>query len=683
MYLDERSNLILKEVVSNPNISNTELENRLTLSRRQISYSFMKINQWLEEKNYPAIKRTNSGKFIVSPLLIGLFSEKDKKDSSGAQYIPSEKERAQFIILMLLGSQEELSLLHFSSALYVSKNTALRDIKAAQKLVNAYQLEIIYSRMHGYGIVGNELDKRKLLMDLLRSIFKVYKGETYIQQLAQISFEEIDKIRLQIEEVETRLHLKFIDERIKLLPYIIAILLKRIKKGNVIKDSYYIEYESLSDTKEFEAAEILIQDEKSIPKQERLFITLQLLTSNVFSSQFLTNQELPYLKKSVQDSLELFEKKAAISFKDKEALLDRLVLHMKPAYYRIKYQLTTDYSMLERVSDEFNAIHYIVKDSIKPLQEYIGCDIPESEIMFITILIGGHLINSGETIPVKKKAAVVCPNGVSISQLMEHTLRDLFPEFYFYRAFSTREFEQLDLEYDLVFSPVPLQTDKNLFIVQQFISDFEKIQLRQRVMQGVFGLNTSVVNIDQIISIVEKYAKIQDRSSLEKGLQNYFSMQVSNEVKQKTEYGLSDLITPETMVVKDSVKDWQEAIAVAAQPLLDKGCITEAYVDTMQQQYPALSPHILLRMNIAIPHARPQDGVNSLGMSLLKVEDGIALDNGEKVHIVVVIAAIDKNQHLNALLQLMKLAEMNDVIKDLNELDSKADIYSILQAHSI
>lgn len=685
VYLDERSNLILKSVINNPDISNAQLEKKYNLSRRQISYSFTKINDWLEENNYPAIKRTNGGRFIVSSILIDLFTDKEKAaDTSSARYIPSEKERAQLILLLLLSSKEELSLVHFSSDLEVSKNTVLRDIKFAQKLVNDYELEIVYSRMRGYDIVGNEWDKRKLLIDVLRNIFKMYKGEVYIRQLAQLSAEEIETRKLQMEEVETRLNLKFIDERIKLLPYVIAVLLNRIKRGQVITDSYYIDYDALSDTKEYEAAEILIEDVDAVPKQERLFITLQLLTSNVLSSQFLTDRELPQLKQSLKNSLELFEKKAAIFFKDKDALLDRLVLHMKPAYYRIKYHLTTDYSMLERVSDEFKAMHYIVKDSIKPFEEYIGCKIPESEIMFITIFIGGHLINSGETIPVKKRAVVVCPNGVSISKLMEHTLRDLFPEFYFYQAFSIREFEKFEQEYDIVFSPVPLQTNKTkyLFIVDQFISDFEKMQLRQRVMQAVFGLKTSVVNIDQIIGVIEKYAKIEKKQLLEKALQDYFSLQVSNEMNQKIEYRLADLITPETIVVKDSVESWQEAIELAAKPLLDKGIIEHRYMEKMLDQYPALSPHILLRMNIAIPHARPDDGVNAVGMSLLKVKNGIAFDDQHKVHLVVVIAAVDKNQHLNALIQLTKLANMNDEINKLIKLEDREEIFQMIQAHS-
>ena len=56
MYLDERSNILLKEVLSNPDTSNIKLEKKFHLSRRQVSYSFQKINDWLESNNYPAIK---------------------------------------------------------------------------------------------------------------------------------------------------------------------------------------------------------------------------------------------------------------------------------------------------------------------------------------------------------------------------------------------------------------------------------------------------------------------------------------------------------------------------------------------------------------------------------------------------------------------------------------------------
>lgn len=679
MYLDERSNQLLNEVLANPEISNTILEDKYQLSRRQVSYSFKKINDWLDGKNYPTIKRTNSGKFIINPKLIDLLAK--KSESTNSKYIPSEKERAQLILLMILSS-EDLSLVHFTAALEISKNTVLRDLKYAQTIINSYQLEIVYSRVRGYELSGSEWDKRKLLVDLLPSIFSIYNGEGFVQELIQISNEEINEIKKQVDEVEARLGQKFTDEKIKILPYSIAILLKRIKRGKLITDAYHIDYNELSDTKEYEAAELLIQNIKEIPESERLYITLQLLISNVLSSQLLTDEVLPQLRKALDDCLYLFEKKACITLKDKEVLLQRLMQHMKPAYYRMKYQLTTNYSVIEKISDQFEAAHFIVKDSIKPLEEFIESELPETEIMFITIYIGGHLINIGETIHIKKKAVVVCPNGISISKLMENTLRELFPEFYFYDALSVREFEQMEMESDLVFSPVPLQTDKNLFIVERFISDFEKVQLRQRVMNKIFGLNTSIINVDQIMNIIEKFVKIDDKQPLANALQEYFAIKETNQIQQKQGYTLCDLITPDTIILRDEVESWAEAISIASEPLLKKGMITEAYVEAMQRQYQTMSPYIVLRQNIAIPHAKPDEGVNAIGMSLLKLKKGLHFEGNVNVHIVVVIAAVDKNQHFNALKQLLKLSGEKGEINSLIAMDHESEIYQIIKTYS-
>ncbi|MBQ6448723.1 MAG: transcription antiterminator [Bacillus sp. (in: Bacteria)] len=263
MYLDERSNILLKEVLSNPDTSNIKLEKKFHLSRRQVSYSFQKINDWLESNNYPAIKRTNGGKFIISPVIMELFAEKTDEQAD-KHYIPSETERAQFILLYIISSDDELSLLHFTSALGVSKNTILRDMKTVQQMIEPYELEVSYSRMKGYELKGKEWNVRKLLVEVLENILSIYNGEIYIQKFINVPKDNLITIKERLAEVECSLNLQFIDERINLLPYILAVILKRIQKGKVIQDFYHIDYRSLSDTKEFIAAEILIKDIKPL-----------------------------------------------------------------------------------------------------------------------------------------------------------------------------------------------------------------------------------------------------------------------------------------------------------------------------------------------------------------------------------------------------------------------------------
>ncbi|MCB5236195.1 MULTISPECIES: BglG family transcription antiterminator [Niallia] len=684
MYLDERSNILLKEVLSNPDTSNIKLEKKFHLSRRQVSYSFQKINDWLESNNYPAIKRTNGGKFIISPVIMELFAEKTDEQAD-KHYIPSETERAQFILLYIISSDDELSLLHFTSALGVSKNTILRDMKTVQQMIEPYELEVSYSRMKGYELKGKEWNVRKLLVEVLENILSIYNGEIYIQKFINVPKDNLITIKERLAEVECSLNLQFIDERINLLPYILAVILKRIQKGKVIQDFYHIDYRSLSDTKEFIAAEILIKDIKHIPKEEHLFMTLQLLTSKILSAQFLADHQIPELTKALETFLHTFEYKACIAFKDKAALLERLVLHMKPAYYRMKYNLSTNYTMMEKVSEEFETIHFIVKDSIAPVEEYIGCPIPESELMFITIFVGGHLISSGETIQKKKKAVVVCPNGVSISRLMESTLRELFPEFYFHQALSIREFHQLNYQVDIIFSPVPLQTDTKQFVINRILSDFEKVQLRQRVLREIFDLNTNVINIEQLMGKIEKYASIKDKESLRDALQEHFTITTTSETQEpmtKTDLSLASLLTPEMITVVQSVEDWQQGIQIAAGQLLKNGSITENYVEEMLKQYPAMVQHIVLRNVIAIPHADPEAGVNRVGMSLLKIEDGIPFNEKVRVHFIVVLASTDKHKHLYALRQLMSISKNGEEISNLKISKNPEQLYEIIKKYS-
>src|SRR5699024_3879728 len=134
------------------------------------------------------------------------------------------------------------------------------------------------------------------------------------------------------------------------------------------------------------------------------------------------------------------------------------------------------------ISQEYNELHHLVSQSTAPLAKLIGNEIPESEIAYLTMLIGGWLRRQGDSIEEKVKAIVVCPKGISVSRLMLTELRELFKEFVFLDSLSIREFEHYKLEYDIVFSPVFVETEKRLFLASAFLGEEEKRRLRRQVM---------------------------------------------------------------------------------------------------------------------------------------------------------------------------------------------------------
>ena len=57
----------------------------------------------------------------------------------------------------------------------------------------------------------------------------------------------------------------------------------------------------------------------------------------------------------------LFERTTFIFLQDKERLIHKLLLHIKPAYYRIKYQLTEVNDLHEIVNKDFKELHHLVQ----------------------------------------------------------------------------------------------------------------------------------------------------------------------------------------------------------------------------------------------------------------------------------------------------------------------------------
>ena len=143
---------------------------------------------------------------------------------------------------------------------------------------------------------------------------------------------------------------------------------------------------------------------------------------------------------------------------------------------------------------------------------------------------------------------------------------------------------------------------------------------------------------------------------------------------------LKTLVSPDVVHVVPSVSDWKDAVKVACQPLIDKGCIEPRYIDAIYKSHEKIGPYYVLGPGIAMPHARPEDGVNQLSLALTIVEQGVEFgaDENDPVKLLIVLAATDNDSHINA---IMKLAELFDNDKDIQMLfnaKSKAAVFAVI-----
>jgi len=681
VQLDDRSNLLLQEILKTPEMTTKILEIRFNLSRKQVNYSLSKINHWLELNQLPKLKKNAKGVFVVAPSLINVLNGDDKNHIK--HYVFSEEERVCSILILLLSRTEELSLFHFTAILKISKNTVLNDLKKVQHELKSYQLYISYSRLNGYWIGGEEFYKRKLLIAMINRMLDMYNGSYWIQTLTHISDSQLNKFYKKVERLEQMLSLKFTDERLTSMPFVLNLIVRRIGRGKTINDFHGDEQELLT-TREYPIVKKMLYGVNEMPLAESLFMTLYILSTNIAFSEVLTETISIKLHRAIAQMLVLFENMACLILQDKEQLSHKILLHLKPAYYRIKYGLFTNLNPLqELVINEFNDLHHLVKKSMKPLVAVMGFEVPVNEIVYLTILIGGWLTRQRASIEAKIKVVVVCPDGVSVSKLMESVLKDIFPEFIFLEIFSVREFQNSHLSYDLVFSSVYVETRKRLFVIKPFLNRDDKIRLRKQVMQSLYGYTPSQLNVNKIIEIIEKQTPIENKALLERDLKDYFTTDSKALIwdRQAEKPDLNQLITPETIVLHERVSTWKEAIYFSSQPLLKNKSITLNYVKAMITQYNEDEPYIVIAPNLAIPHAKPEAGVNQVAMSLLRLEKGVLFSEECLVNIVIVIAAEDKQKHLPALLQLTQLAECREWINSIIKANSIKAIHDLVSCY--
>lgn len=121
---------------------------------------------------------------------------------------------------------------------------------------------------------------------------------------------------------------------------------------------------------------------------------------------------------------------------------------------------------------------------------------------------------------------------------------------------------------------------------------------------------------------------------------------------------MSMIFNDQNIQIREQVSSWQEALKIASKPLLDSHKITNTYVKNMAKSVKENGPYMVLTDYFALMHARPGEGVNQIGMSLLVLKHPVDLE-GKPVKIFLVMAALDNSSHLNALKRIMNILMNN------------------------
>ncbi|WP_019786434.1 PTS sugar transporter subunit IIA [Streptococcus sobrinus] len=96
-------------------------------------------------------------------------------------------------------------------------------------------------------------------------------------------------------------------------------------------------------------------------------------------------------------------------------------------------------------------------------------------------------------------------------------------------------------------------------------------------------------------------------------------------------------------------------------------------------------PFINLGQGVALPHARPDEGVKEFGMSVLKLQEPVSLldDEEQRIDLLFCLAASDNQKHLEALSALTQLLSNKQVLKQLKDAEIIQEFLTIIKTEEV
>ncbi|MDO7976450.1 PTS sugar transporter subunit IIA [Oceanotoga teriensis] len=129
----------------------------------------------------------------------------------------------------------------------------------------------------------------------------------------------------------------------------------------------------------------------------------------------------------------------------------------------------------------------------------------------------------------------------------------------------------------------------------------------------------------------------------------------------------------------ESVKNWEEAIKLAAQPLLNNNFVTNDYINAMIATVKEFGPYICIAPGLAMPHARPEKGALSMGFSILKLNKSVEFAKDSMYHskILIALSCVNSDDHIKMMQKIAEVLSQEDKIKKIFNAKTKEEIIEV------
>lgn len=691
--LKERTIKIIKFLMNaNNGVSFEMLANEFQISVRTLRNEISTANYFLVKQHVGYIK--NVKKF-------GLIFEVNKQQEDKllfsieqmSQHVFLQPEERYFDLILDIAFNSNPTYLYNKEVQYqVSKSTLDEDMRKVRLLLHDYQIEIISIAKQGLIFIGSEHSIRTMLFDLINNHIGMLDYKVH-----PIDESAYDKILFTYVSKETFQQIDLIyDETISskqdnyYRTYCLiftGIWINRIKKNplSLLPTNLNITQEQSGITDFINKIRDKLKITISIKEIKYLLFILQTLNSkNIDNSlEWIQSQLLTV------ELIQFVERNTNIPFsKLDDGLYEGLYCHMVGLLSRMKHNLQVINPLKESIKKNHHLLYRSIENFSPIIEKAVKKQITSDEITFLTIYFSTSESKINQNTIYIYKAAIICNHGSATAKLLAENLKERF-NIEIIAILSSRELDILErLDVDIIFSTIKIENiSKPSFVLQPIIRDLDKEKIESFLEQNNHLQRKINVTSDHtklflsILSIVEKnFGKVNKEvyQDLVHTLEEN-NLQINKEEVQPM---LNEILKDNSILFDLPVSNWEEAIQKVSQPLIESHVIKTSYVDAMITAVKNHGPYIVIDKHIALAHARPEDGVNKLGISVAKLKQPINFGNqdNDPVKIIFCLAAIDSYSHLNIMKNLVELINDKNKINCLFTAKNKHDFQKILNS---
>lgn len=639
-------------------------------STRSIRYDLDELQPWLAARRVRLIRRPRVGVWLEGSKadLEQLRRRFPEATLLVSDTYFSQAERRALALARLLGSSREVRVSDLAQLLRVSHSTVRRQLAPMDSWLEARSLQLRrgHGRLH---VEGAEVARRQALFELLQEWLQekdIYPRATPREQptvglliLAQMGADSIGDLRSAIEYAEQKAALPLTaTQRTGLLLWLAIAKARASSAPNLVLPAEVVE--RIAGSEEYRFTQILLVHLRGhFPDpEEATFLALQLRDLRLNSGNPL--QPAPFdSERSTEQLALLFARRAGqllgVALDTDHHFLAGLESHLARALQRGSLGLGAHNPLLLEIRARFPGVFAAARQAVAVHPRL--ANLPEAEVGHLAAYLAAFLERIVPTVSEPLRALLVSEHGVAASQLLAALLAKHVPDLVVCGSAPPYAVDQevARTRADLVVStrPVTVRTVP-VFLVQPLptASDLAEFRLRLRSLHRAAPAPSPLPSSDPNAGGAPPLS-------------------------------LRDVLTSQTIALDVPVTDWRDAVRAAGELLVRAGAVETSYVESMVRNVEEIGPYIVVAPGIAMPHARPQDGVLRIGLSLVRLARPVVfLDRVDNpVDLVLAFAAVDNQSHLNVMSELADLlsdAGYVERIRSAREVDEVLEVVRLV-----